>query len=327
MRIGVMLLCFSLAKVNLSPQAAWDQTGVTIIGSADGTSGLLLSQLNLPIGISMSRNDVLYISDKDNHRIVVVHLNSTTENVAIGSGLDPGLDQLERPVDVFVTSSSLYISDSGNYRVLKASLDGSNAITVATLDKLGEPRYLYVDNNANIYVSGYSRHNVLFFRSNATNFTIVAGTGVAGSNDDQLDTPYGVFVNDVGTIYIADCYNHRIMKWSSGASSGVRVAGDGTPGNSSTQVYTPTHIIVDENEYMYISESFNGRITRWAPNANFGLCIVACSGISGTASTQLSSPHSLAFDSNGSLYVSDYDNDRIQKFQILNYRGEYFIHS
>jgi sugar lactone lactonase YvrE len=327
MRIEVILLCFSLAKVNLSPQAAWDQNGVTIIGSADGTSGSFLSQLDLPRGISISRSDVLYISDTENHRIVVVHLNSITDSFAIGSGLGSDSGQFNAPRDVFVTSSSLYISDFGNRRVQKSSLDGSNAITVATFGELDLPKYLYIDNNANIYVSDSSRHSVLFFRSNATNFTIVAGTGVAGSNDDQLDRPFGVFVNDVGTIYIADCYNHRIMKWLSGASSGVRIAGDGTPGDTSAQVHAPTQIIVDENEYMYISESFNGRITRWAPNANFGLCIVACSGISGTASTQLSYPHSLAFDSNGSLYVSDYDNHRIQKFQILNYRGKYFIHS
>jgi hypothetical protein len=323
----MILLRFSLAKVSLSPQAAWDQNAVTITGSADGTNGSLLSQLQHPRGISMGRNDVLYISDKDNHRIVVVYLNSTSANFAIGSGFGSDLGQFNLPHDVFVTNTSLYITDYGNNRVQKTSLDGSNATTVAYLGELGTPHYLYVDNNANIYVSGYSRHNVLFFRSNATNFTIVAGTGVAGSDNNQLDRPYGVFVNDVGTIYIADYNNNRIMKWLSGASSGVRVAGDGTPGNSSTQLRTPTHIIVDENEYMYISESNNRRITRWAPNVNFGVCIVACSGKLGTASTQLTNPHSVAFDSNGSLYVSDYRNHRVQKFQILNYRSEYFIHS
>jgi sugar lactone lactonase YvrE len=323
----MILFRFSSEKVNLSPQAAWDQNAVTITGSADGTSGSFPSQLQYPRGISMSRNDVLYISDTNNNRIVIVHLNSTTENVAIGFGLGPGLDQLRWPQDVFVTTSSLYISDSGNHRVQKTSLNGSNATTVANLGELGTPHYLYVDNNANIYVSDSSRHSVLFFRSNATNFTIVAGTGVEGSNDNQLYRPFGVFAYDVGTIYIADCWNHRIMKWLTGASYGFRVAGDGTHGSSPTQVRYPTQIIFDENEYMYISEGFNGGIIRWAPNANFGLCIVACSGIHGTASTQLNNPHSLAFDSNGSLYVGDHENHRIQKFQNLTYRSEYFIHS
>jgi hypothetical protein len=147
----MMFLRFSLAKVNLSPQAAWEQNAITITGSADGTSGSLLSQLQHLRGISISRNDVLYISDTNNHRIVVVHLNSTTENFYISSGSGSSADQSNLPHDVFATRSTLYISNSGNHRVQKASLDGSNVTTVATLGELGTPHDLYVDNIANIY--------------------------------------------------------------------------------------------------------------------------------------------------------------------------------
>ncbi len=126
-------------------------------------------------------------------------------------------------------------------------------------------------------------------------------------------------------MYVADCLNHRILKWFSAATSGILVAGDGTPGSSSTQLNAPTDIVVDADEYMYISESSNSRITRWAPNSTCGMCLVGCIGVSGTASTQLNGPHSLTFDSNGSLYVADFGNHRVQKFQILNYRSEYFI--
>jgi sugar lactone lactonase YvrE len=128
------------------------------------------------------------------------------------------------------------------------------------------------------------------------------GAGGSGSNNNQLNQPYGLFVDENGTIYIADYKNHRIMKWYSGATSGIMVAG---------------------NEYMYISEYGNSRITRWPPNANYGECIAACTGTTGTASTQLYEPYSLAFDSNGSLYVSDTGNNRIQKFQILPNNSKY----
>jgi DNA-binding beta-propeller fold protein YncE len=166
---------------------------------------------------------------------------------------------------------------------------------------------------------------VLLFHENWKNFSLVAGTGINGSNNNQLNTPYGIFVNHIGTIYIADCYNHRIMKWFSRAISGIIVAGNGTSGTSLTQLNAPTQVIVDENEYMYISES-GFRITRWVPNETFGVCIAGCTGIWGTASTQLNGPHSLAFDRNGSLYVSDHNNHRVQKFQILDHHSEYFIH-
>jgi hypothetical protein len=76
---------------------------------------------------------------------------------------------------------------------------------------------------------------------------------------------------------------------------------------------------------MYISEAGNSRITRWAPNSTFGVCIATCTGTAGIASTQLNAPLSLAFDSHGSLYVSDGSNNRVQKFQIIVYQGTFSI--
>ncbi len=258
--------------------------------------------------------------------MVVVHLDSTTETFAIGSGPGSNSNQFSDPHDVFVTNTSLYVSDWRNQRVQKLSLDGSNPITVFRLSELSWLNYLYVDHNDNIYFSDFYSNRVLLFDENSKNFSIVAGTGVSGSNNNQLNTPYGIFVNRAGTIYITEFYNHRIMKWFSGASSGIIVAGNGINGASSTQLSAPTQVIVDENEYMYISEAWNSRITRWAPNSTFGVCVVGCTGTSGIVSTQLKGPHSLAFDSNDSLYVSDNGNHRVQKFQILNYHSEHFIY-
>ena len=202
----------------------------------------------------------------------------------------------------------------------------SNATNTFSLIGSASPFYLFVDNNQNIYYSSYLSHTVTLVRANSSNMTIVAGTdGVYGSNDTQFSEPYGIFVDQVESMYVADCRNHRIMKWYQGASTGIRVAGNGISGSSSTQLDSPTDIIVDTNEYMYISESGNARITRWAPNSTFGVCIAACHGMSGSTPTQLHGPHSLAFDSQGSLYVTDWANNRVQKFPILNYYSTYSV--
>jgi sugar lactone lactonase YvrE len=309
-------------EITLSPNASWNQTAVTIAGWTNATDGSSLSQLSCPFGLSITNNDILYISDAHNHRIVVVDLNSTANKFSIGSGQGSSPSQFSYPNNNFIVKTSLYVLDTANRRVQKLSLNGSDPITVFRSDELNQPFYLYVDNNDNIYVSDTFNYRVLLVHSNSTNFTIVAGTGVQGPNNDQLNWPYGVFVNHNKTIYIADRHNHRIMKWFSEASAGILAAGDGSPGSSSTQLNEPTHIIVDVNEYMYISDGGNARIIRWASNSNFGLCIAACTSTVGTALTQLNGPHSLAFDSYGSLYVSDYVNHRVQKFQILYSVGE-----
>jgi sugar lactone lactonase YvrE len=264
----------------------------------------------------------MYISDAENHRIIVVDLNSITNKFTIDYGPVSNLSQFNHPLNNFIVNTSLYVLDAHNRGVQKLSLNGSDPTTVFHSTELNEPRYIYVDNNDNIYVSDTENHRVLLVHSNSTNFSIIAGTGVPGSNNDQLNWPFGVFVNRNKTIYIADRLNHRIMKWFSGASAGILAAGDGSPGSSSTQLNGPIHIIVDVNEYMYISDAGNARIIRWAPNSTFGVCVAACTSTAGTAPTQLNMPHSLAFDSNGSLYVSDWENHRVQKFQILYSVGE-----
>jgi hypothetical protein len=260
-----------------------------------------------------------------NNRVVVVQLDFISNVSIIGSGLGSGIDQFNTTYDLFIVNTSLYVNDCGNHRVKKISLNGSDPVVVLDYDASFWPIYLYIRHDGSVYLSDAANHRVVHFRSNSTNFAIVAGTGVAGPNNDQLNTPYGIFVNDAGTVYVADCHNHRIMKWFPGASSGFIVAGNGTAGASLMQLDFPTQVIVDSHEYMYISEAGNSRITRWLINSTFGECIAACSGVVGTTSTQLQAPHSLTFDSNGSLYVADSGNNRVQKFQILPYYSEYSI--
>jgi sugar lactone lactonase YvrE len=127
-----------------------------------------------------------------------------------------------------------------------------------------------------------------------------------------------LYVDDNLTLYIADSHNHRIQMWIYGASFGQTVAGNGSAGSSLTQLNTPHALIVDINGYMYTADTGNNRIIQWAPNTISGICIAACTDTSGTNANQLNFPVGLAFDSDGSLYISDSNNNRIQKFEILN---------
>ncbi|CAF4143402.1 unnamed protein product [Rotaria sordida] len=147
---------------------------------------------------------------------------------------------------------------------------------------------------------------------------VVAGSDTSGTSASQLYGPRGVFVNEAGTLYVADSSNNRIQKWNNGASSGVTVAGTGVNGNSLSELSYPTGIVVDSNGYTYIVEYENRRILRWPPNSNSGECIVACTGTDGNGIDMLSYPSALAFDSYGSLFISDGNNNRVQKFQILS---------
>ena len=117
-------------------------------------------------------------------------------------------------------------------------------------------------------------------------------------------------------------YNHRIQKWPYGAPLGVTVAGNGASGTADSQLNYPRSIDVDNNGYMYIGDESNYRVQRWAPGACSGECLVGCSRTSGSAPDRLANVKSIAFDSQGALYVSDGAQNRVQKFAILTSTGK-----
>ena len=316
---------YSSEEIHLPLNASWNQSGITVAGSVNGISSSSTTYLKEPVGLSIS-NDILYVADTGKNRIVVVDLNDNKNNFTIGCDADLSPSCFKSPNDVVVTNTFLYVLDNGNHRVVKLSLNGSGATTVFNY---GSPRfawYFYVDPDDNIYLSDVNKHEVLLYCSNSRNSTRVAGNGFGGPQNNLLDNPNGVFVNRIGDIYIADFGNNRIMKWKIGGLFGNLVAGGGTGGGEGTQLYKPSYITLDADEYMYISDFGNNRITRWAPNASVGVCIVACTGQAGTTQTHFNNPAGFAFDSNGSLYVSDWQNHRVQKFQILRNQSMY-LHS
>lgn len=320
-----ILFSLIIAELVLPREAAWNQNGITVAGASNGTPGSSPWHFDQPLEISTTNDDMLYVTDTDNHRIVVINLNSTSNISIIGSGPGNSSNQFDRPSGILVRNNSLYVLDSNNHRIQEISLNDSNSSATSLLTEIAYSYNFYISNDNDIYLSLQANHCVLLYPMNSVAGIIVAGTGVQGSNANQLDTPFGIFVSEEKTIYVADRDNHRVMKWLLGASAGILVAGNGIHGFSSTQLYHPTQVIVDTNGYMYISEYGNSRITRWGPNSTFGSCIAACTGTVGIDSNQLYGPYSLAFDRHGSLYVSDRLNNRVQKFPILSYNSEYSL--
>lgn len=311
--------CRILVSLKLPSQAQWHENGTTVAGSPNGTNGTALGQLQRPIGLSVADNNVLYIADLGNHRIVVVHPNSTTDILSI----DSALVKFDTPHDLTILNASLYVLDCGNQRVVRMSLDGSDPAIVVNSSWVAYALYFHVHVNGHIYLSMPSIHQVWRFDPTLPSGTRVAGTGVNGSSVEEFNLPYGLFVTDDDKLYVADCYNHRIMQWKPGAKNGTQVVGSGTPGSGAGQISAPTDVVVDADGNLYISEAGNERITRWDLSTGFGMCIAACTGKHGTAPSQLYGPHGLAFDRKGSLYVTDYINHRVQRFQRLNAPSEY----
>jgi hypothetical protein len=64
-----------------------------------------------------------------------------------------------------------------------------------------------------------------------------------------------------------------------------------------------------------VSEEGNHRIMRWVEEGTQGIVILGGNG-KGGQSNQLCVPICLSFDRHGNLYVADWGNARVQKFNI-----------
>ena len=115
-------------------------------------------------------------------------------------------------------------------------------------------------------------------------------------------------------LYVADSGNHRIQFFKNNQLNGTTVVGSGAPGTISLNL--PTAITLDGNGYYFIVDLGNNRVV--ASGLTGFRCIVGCSGQSGSSPSQLSTPRSLAFDTDGNLFVADTDNIRIQKFVLAS---------
>ncbi|CAF0951243.1 unnamed protein product [Adineta steineri] len=276
-----------------------------------------LNQLYHPHGIYVDNDDsdqIIYIADYHNHRIVKWNRNTNEKQVVAGGNeKGNGMDQLSHPTDIIVDKEhdSLIICDCGNKRVVQwPRVNGKNGqIIISEVCCIG----LTMDNNGNLYVSDSSKHEVKRWKIGDTHGTIVAGGNGQGHDLNQLSFPSFIFVDQDHSVYVSDCSNHRVMKWMKDAKEGIVVAGGQGQGNSLRQLSNPEGIVVDHVGDVYVADSKNDRIMYWSKGCEQGSIIVGSSE-NEARSDQLRRPKGLSFDREGDLYVADSANHRIEKF-------------
>jgi len=153
----------------------------------------------------------------------------------------------------------------------------------------------------------------------------IAGQGNYGFKDgpalnSQFNNPYSVAVAKTGDIYVADIYNYKIRQIT---PEGIvkTLAGTGLSGSlngpvASATFSNPNGIAVDLSGNVYVTETNNlkirkiskdGVVSTFAGSGNYG----STDGI-GTAAS-FCGPIGVAVDTMGTVYVADYNGNKIRK--------------
>lgn len=145
-----------------------------------------------------------------------------------------------------------------------------------------------------------------------------------------LNGPSFVLVDSNGRLWITDQSNNRILSVNNAVNrtdqnpSADKVLGHGnftssTSGSAPDQLTSPAGLSLDAEGRLWVADALNHRILRFdnaASKANgaFADGLIGVSGLSGTSRTRMNVPLGVIVDSQGTLWVADFLNNRVLGF-------------
>jgi hypothetical protein len=199
--------------------------------------------------------------------------------------------------------TDLYISDQSNHVIRKMDSAG-NVTTFAgipgsagALPSLCAPTQLCVGIDGLLYIANQSGNNILRCDMEG-NLSVFAGdsqlsTGFVDgpSQTARFYSPMGICADTLGNFYVTDYYNNAVRK----------ITQDGTVSTIISETIPYPHELYFSNSTLFISSNYTGNVYTW----NDGTTEIYSSG--------LNAPTGITGDSNGNIYVAEYNNNTITK--------------
>ena len=134
-----------------------------------------------------------------------------------------------------------------------------------------------------------------------------------GARVGTVNYPEGICIGRKGELLVADTWNDRIVRAD---PEGKVATAFGEFGTGPGQFECPRAVTTDRRGSIYVVDHWNHRIQKFSPEGRFLLEFAEQGGPWGEdeAYGKFSYPYGVAVDSAGYIYVSDFNNNRIQKF-------------
>jgi len=288
-----------------------------IVGSGEFTYRIVEDWAKLPdgwvlgdvAGVGVDARDRVYLFHRGPHPLIVLDRQ--------GNFLSSWGDEIfQRAHGVHMgPDDTIYLTDDGDHTVRKCTLDGRVLLTIGVLGgpapfMSGEPfrrcTHTALSPSNEIYVSdGYGNACVHKYAPDGKR---LKSWGEPGAGPGQFNLPHNIACDADGWVYVADRENHRIQVFD----------GDGRFETQWHDLHRPSGMYMPPGKcpLCYVGEigpyyEFN----RGAPNLGPRLTILSHEGkllgrisatpSAGTGPGQFLSPHGIAVDSRGDVYVGE----------------------
>lgn len=160
------------------------------------------------------------------------------------------------------------------------------------------------------------------------------GTVTASFGGSLFVRPHGLHVDPEGNVWVTDVRGpreeelrdlpeeapkgHAVYKFSPRGELLLTLGRPGAPGAPPERLNEPNDVVTGPDGNIYVAEGHSSRgpharISKFAPDGTF----LMSWGQFGTRVGEFRTPHALAFDSRGRLFVADRGNSRIQVFDRM----------
>ena len=219
----------------------------------------------------------------------------------------------------------------GEASIRKITPDGKIA-KAPSPGSIPTPLRIAADAAGNLYFTSMYTNKVHKLTPSGVLTTVAGGGNAVPYNGGPalsvfLGVPVGVAVDGAGNVFVVDTNSSRVYRISTsgyltsiagtgtGPYLGLGYTGDGGPATSA-ELDSPTDVAVDATGNVFIASygqhvrkiALDGTISTVAGNGDWGY-----SGDGGRAAQASVSPHGIAADSQGNLYIADFGSNRIRK--------------
>ena len=183
-----------------------------------------------------------------------------------------------------------------------------------------------IDSTGRVYVAHRGPHPVIYFDRDG-NYEGTIGeseiipsvyydlTGSVPKPMERCPWVHGLHVDPWNNVWVTDVGRHIVMKFNREGKLLMTLGTADVPGDDTRHFNQPTAVLVTPAGEIFVADGYgNSRVVKYDRDGNF----ILAWGKRGTGPDEFHTPHALALDSRGRLYVTDRENHRIK---VYNQQG------